>query len=483
MGRRICIWRLCHAFGTIEERLAGAKGWIRCGFLVPAAGLNPLVRDAIHKPYWSGLLLPGLLIFSAHFIHKSPTDGNTDTYIDRIRQETQDFYIACSKKYPKEKLSVVACFDANVTLPPSHLGITGPLTLPPLRSHTCSMQHGILSWLLQFGLRALNTFGVDNSPHLLWTCGWKRSLPDRSQIDYVAVSEDVLGSAYPAREWDVRGNEVLRKGMDHRRVIGNLELQRDNLPRPPEGHSLKGWKPLNHRAYQQFQSRAVSAEVLNTNLQNLEATLLRIASETDYTTKRMCESIRYREQKDILQRYQNSAMSSLEPEVRKDAMKQKLAVQKKRAQERTATRLSRLAAERLHNEFTPTSFEIRGAKVYDRAEWLVGLREFGELRFGDPQNGINIQRARLAKLTPSPSELAHGENCDAEELWDFLQARAKLRPNTAAGPDDVPPEVHGSTICCYAPCSLFVQEASPAAGWDLELALLEDAGIHWHPQD
>ena len=331
--------------GRSRKDLEEHRDGFDCGFLVPAS-LNPLVRDAVHRPYWSGLLLPGLLVFSLHFIHKAPVGDNTDTHIQRIRQETQDFYNACANKFPNEKLSVVAGFDANVTLPPSYVETTGPLTLPPLPSHTTSMQHEVLSWLLQFGLRALNTFGVDESRQLLWTCGWKRPFKERSQTDYIAGSNGVTGMAYPAREWDIRDNEALHKGMDHRPLVGNLELRYQKLLRVPKHDSLKGWRPMDEHARAQFCSNAASNDVMNADLQNFEGKLLQAACNIAFTTGRQVADAQDRREKDAMQQYQNSAMSSFEPEVRKAALKQRLALRKKRVRERVSRRLQRLAAER-----------------------------------------------------------------------------------------------------------------------------------------
>ncbi len=124
---------------------ANCRDGFDCGFLIPDC-LSPLVRNVVHRPYWSGLLLPGVLVFSLHFLH-GYTSNNVDMHIDTIRMETQAFYSACLSKFPGTNLSIIAAFDANVTLPPDFQGITGPSTLNPRPSHSASMQNNILSWL------------------------------------------------------------------------------------------------------------------------------------------------------------------------------------------------------------------------------------------------------------------------------------------------------------------------------------------------
>ena len=107
-----------HSHRSRDDRAANRDGF-DCGFLVPKS-LNPLIRDEIHRPYWSGLLLSDVLIFSIHFLHSQ--DVASETNIDRIRQETQDYYHACNRKYAHKDFSIVAGFDANVTLPPNNPG-------------------------------------------------------------------------------------------------------------------------------------------------------------------------------------------------------------------------------------------------------------------------------------------------------------------------------------------------------------------------
>ena len=97
-------------------------------------GLNPLIRDEMHKEYWSGLLLPNIIILSINAIHQPPNTNLDISHIDRIREETQAFYDACRMKYPNKDLSIAVGIDANVTLPPGYGTATGTSTLPPLPS-------------------------------------------------------------------------------------------------------------------------------------------------------------------------------------------------------------------------------------------------------------------------------------------------------------------------------------------------------------
>ena len=53
---------------------------------------------------------------------------------------------------------------------------------------------------------------------------------ERSQIDFIAATTDVQGTAYPANEWTIRDNKVLHEKMDHRPVMSVLQFSMVHLP-------------------------------------------------------------------------------------------------------------------------------------------------------------------------------------------------------------------------------------------------------------
>ena len=65
----------------------------------------------------------------------------------------------------------------------------------------------------------------------LWTCGIKRKLTKRSQIDFVAVSTHIDGTCRPLNYLDVEGEEPLHKKMDHRPVVAELRWL-SNIKKP-----------------------------------------------------------------------------------------------------------------------------------------------------------------------------------------------------------------------------------------------------------
>eukprot|EP00959_Pyramimonas_sp_CCMP1952_P289695 6058796-Pyramimonas_sp.AAC.1 len=105
-----------------------------------------------------------------------------------VIEGTVEFILGCRQQVSPDTASIVAGFDGNVTLPVKLSDLAGPLVLLPLRSHSSSMQNTICSWMAALGIRAMNTFGEAPSTNFrerLWTCGVKRALDARSQIDFI----------------------------------------------------------------------------------------------------------------------------------------------------------------------------------------------------------------------------------------------------------------------------------------------------------
>ncbi len=59
---------------------------------------------------------------------------------------------------------------------------------PALKSHTSELYLPVISWLRSLGVRVANTVGEQLAHELLWTCGLKRPLSGRSQIDFIGIS-------------------------------------------------------------------------------------------------------------------------------------------------------------------------------------------------------------------------------------------------------------------------------------------------------
>eukprot|EP00973_Karenia_brevis_P092404 12412261-Karenia_brevis.AAC.1 len=78
------------------------------------------------------------------------------------------------------------------------------------------MQQRIIGWMQTLGIRAINTYSETLARSEIWTCGMTRRDKDRSQIDYVGISEFLEGHGGPINFLDLQGESPLRRKMEHR---------------------------------------------------------------------------------------------------------------------------------------------------------------------------------------------------------------------------------------------------------------------------
>ena len=163
-------------------------------------------------------MIHDIIVISAHILDHTSVDGRATT----VFSETLEFAQHCHGKsgISGGGLQIIVGFDANTTLPASWMDLTGAAVIPPLKTHSLSMSRVVLSWLASLGVRCLNTFGTDCRRETLWTCGRKREPPNRSQIDYLAASFCVKGSAEAT---DIEAN-VFKDAVDHRPLVGGIPL-------------------------------------------------------------------------------------------------------------------------------------------------------------------------------------------------------------------------------------------------------------------
>jgi hypothetical protein len=187
-----------------------------------------------------------------------------------------------------------------------------------------------------------------------------------------------------------------------------------------------------------------SPQILETTLLDIEDRLRNSATHVAHSTKHL-EGIRRKPENSVsclaMTIRQCSAMDAT---VGKSAFQQKRLTQKKAAQERALSTLRRLTKSGSVVSFAPTFFDIDGSLVYDRSRWLTEAHKFGSQRFSDPIfNPIEQQRIRLSSFRSAAiNDRLDGFPGIDLEFWDFLQARAKLKPGSGVGGDGLPPEVY-----------------------------------------
>lgn len=118
-----------------------------------------------------------------------------------------------------------------------------------------SMAGIILSWFSALEVRALNTYQSEEcnvngivDDKCFWTCGTKRKLPQRMQIDFLAASLKLTGKCFP-----VTFDAKIFQGSDHTPIVGELVITGRIVEKPERILTLKGWAPESEEHLEEFQ--------------------------------------------------------------------------------------------------------------------------------------------------------------------------------------------------------------------------------------
>ena len=155
------------------------------------------------------------------------------------------------------------------------------------------------------------------------------ALTDEVQIDFVALSSELDGTGYRAREGDIQGNPVLSKGADHRPILAHIRIERP-LPKlaPRPCLSVKGWAPSDERARATFRHKTTEVGSLQSNLLQVETRLLDIATSGFYSTPALLRSAAAGEYRNKARASQCATLSTAHQKSGKLAFKRRRAVQK-----------------------------------------------------------------------------------------------------------------------------------------------------------
>ena len=198
------------------------------------------MRSEASGPYWAGCVIGNVILINAHVLDHLDEDGRAQ----EVFSSTIGYVHKVKSTYSDMRFEIVVGVDTNVTLPGRYTDITGEADLSPANSHTAAMAHVVFGWFSALEVRAMNSFSENademNAAPLLWTCGRKRRLAKRTQIDYLAVSSGVAGSARP-----IDFHKKVLKRSDHRLVHGNLSIESSTLSYTPYAPSLRGWSPIS----------------------------------------------------------------------------------------------------------------------------------------------------------------------------------------------------------------------------------------------
>ena len=407
-----------------------------CCFLVPSLWL-PATRKTYFGRDWSGIVLGNSIFISAHIIDHTKEGGRAE----RVFQETLNYTYKIRSQFSEEDFAVVLGVDANVTLPADYDNVSGSSVLQPAPSHKPSMQSAVIGWMQALGVRALNTFGhqlgnVD--PGVMWTCGTKRRLGKRTQIDFVCVSANMNGTASPSSV----DAKCFRRS-DHRPVTAHLVYDDSTFKVQCKERSLKGWRPAGEDELSMFQARCFEAAETCPDLSTFQARILDEARAIKFETSSQRRSHFRNCFNDEVRRLKLLVSCCGEEERRKTVvMLRKAKQRRRRANNEQALGSLRLATTRRQ---VPIRLRVDGELSENRSDWLVEAQKFGERRFGDVAKDPRQPRRALQEVySAAKAAEMDGIRCTTPSLLMILGARSRLRSGSAAGADGCPPEVYKS---------------------------------------
>ena len=167
------------------------------------------------SPCWAGVVVYDTIFLSVHLLDHCIEGGRGDSTVT----EVIDFVRCMQVGFKKLDLKIVLGIDGNCTLLPNVEGYTVGSVGQPAKSHTSGMRNLVMSLFGALEIRALNTFESGSTADATWSCGVKRPLQKRTQIDYIGCSALVEGEAAP---YSILNRCFLWS--DHRPVISSLRI-------------------------------------------------------------------------------------------------------------------------------------------------------------------------------------------------------------------------------------------------------------------
>jgi len=431
-----------------------------CGIIFPSAW-SRLRRRVAASQRWAAIQLGETAYVSLHLPCNSPGLSPSQTS-DLVMQILED--LACTLRSWKNRdhrsktepiKHIIIGSDCNLTLKSSIPHITGNQVWERENPHEFRVRHeALVDFLSQFKMRALNTFVSQRSAtQPKWT--WANTQGSRTQIDYLFISEDVVGESWAEHD------SVCITPPDHFLVNGRLCLRdiSSNKFRPNIQKSLKGWQPDNKEAQEFFRRRcaalgkrveamigaATARELpIKCSLAYLENQLLDIARATPHST---VNSRRFLLQpadtNEVPTKVQIRNAPSMEERRRLKRRKRHAYRIRKRARSNNALQnFNYNEAIKPPLKRMPDTIIIDGQSSADRNFWLVGAQEYLSIKYSSDTNNHWSQWARLAELDDL-TELWELDGYEFEGItpWDFISTRGSLSCGTAVGRDGIPNEV------------------------------------------
>lgn len=394
--------------------------------------LTQQIRSSAAGRDWAAVLVANTVFISIHILEHTVEHGRAQVAL----QGVAEFISTCAQILNRDP-EIVSGIDANITLHSNIIDFTGDGLMAARKGHTPAMTRVVESWLISLQVKALNTYGSTEVAEA-WTCGTKRPMHKRSQIDYLCCTGGVHGDARP---YSI--NQGVFRTSDHRPVFGSLTWLGDAAFEPiVHKKSWTGWQPVDEEAATAFKVKCVTAIPECSDLNDVQNLVTAAASSIQYDTAKQ----RVRKDQTVKNASVRSAMENVAMVSQADLQSavHDLRVRKRhRAMHRNARNLlaiSRKASAKPRQ--TVVAVEVNGCLSCDRHAWLQEAYKFGAARFGDADSSFVSQQKRLHQLeSERNSRKVDGIIDPSTCTFDVLHARALLKERTSAGADDLPPEV------------------------------------------
>ena len=364
-----------------------------------------------------------------------PQSGHGQTKFHDALQSTGSLIRSIPQKFRNSRL-LIGC-DANCSVAPHECAsaLVGPNTFVSTNGPRAEL---LMDFLLEFSLRATNTFGP--SGDVQWTHEWYPDRSVRSVIDYVLVSTSLDCSCTVDYKLDC--------STDHRPLVCTV-AERAELPhRCSRKPSSKGWRPANAAAAEQYH------EITNTltpdmSPEEIQQTLVSAAFSVPYTTQiQRCGRRSEKEPPHVLEAREALAHCTS----REDRLRWgKLLYRRRRkwlqwlSRKRFAEGAMSLArTDKLSSGRVSWLLDLNGNRSYDVPAWGQEILEpfFGSL-YTSSRETLDQKRLRLAELE-SRARASRLDGCSQPvelPMYVLLEARARMQPNKQSGEDGVVAEM------------------------------------------
>ena len=185
------------------------------GFLIRLA-MRSSIRTIRFGDYWAGMFALDVIFISCHLLDHGVEHGRCRA----VYHETAAWIQEVRSSFRRPHLSVIIGFDANTSLPKAYDDMTGFRVPRGLKSHTSQHQRVLMAWLGAMEVSVRNTFGAHAEDEELWTRGRKLDPDRRSQIDFVAATAGLQGTADVFKDQ----NEAPFCDSDHRAISGDFAV-------------------------------------------------------------------------------------------------------------------------------------------------------------------------------------------------------------------------------------------------------------------